>query len=114
MLLWHRRRRRRPSARLTRSGIRRRCYGEDRFVAFSAIASIRAYKLDLLTYDNIAFAFCDEAGDVLLAVAEDDDGWPDLLAWVEALPPDHPNWWSAVALPAFARNETVIWRRPAA
>jgi hypothetical protein len=46
-------------------------------------------------------------------VDEDMAGYPDLMKAIERAFPDcKKDWWSEVAFPAFATNETTVWGEP--
>ena len=80
-------------------------------VRWSDIVAIVAYKLDLLTVDEmrIRFTFGQEAS--RLEVSEEQPGFEVFLEALEARFPLPANWRASVLRPAFARNETVLFAR---
>lgn len=77
------------------------------------VRSVVAFKVDLLTYDEIRLRFI-RSSDNGFEISEHAKGWSELT---EALPQHLPGckafseWLWTVAEPAFARNETLIFRR---
>lgn len=79
------------------------------FVPWQMVSEIRAWKVDPLTTDEAFLGFL--AGSNLVSVSEDQAGFAELEAAMVAVFPDTAGWREAVRLPAFARNETVLYRR---
>jgi len=81
-------------------------------VAWTEISEIRAFKRDLFVVDEICLGIGYGKGDYV-EVWESDLGYEDFLAALNArLPECARDWWSKVAFPAFATNETVLYKRP--
>lgn len=67
------------------------------------------YKRDEITTDLIC---CDvEVGRKVWTFHEEADGWDALMLHLGMLPGFRSDWYSAVAQPPFAVNETVAFRR---
>ena len=79
------------------------------FVAWQAVAEIRAWKCDRIRAEEAFIGFF--VGDACIAVSEACLGFCDMEAAMIAAFPGTVRWRSAVALPRFERNETVLYRR---
>lgn len=79
------------------------------FVPWQSVSEIRAWKADLGTFDEafLEFFFAGQC----LAIGEDQTGFAGLEAAMIGVFPDTAGWRQAVIKPAFARNETVLFRR---
>jgi hypothetical protein len=85
----------------------------ERTIRWEEIASVIAYKRDLLTTDLICLV-CTLSDGAEFQFHEELPCWQGLVdALPEHLPgcPAFPEWWHPVALPVFARNETVLFQR---
>ncbi len=80
-----------------------------RFV-WQGIREIRAYKLDLLTYDEVRFAF--DMDGWWGQVSEDQPGFEELLKEIQVRFPSVAGWREKVILPPFERNEVVLYASP--
>src|SRR5215472_16236473 len=85
-------------------------------VPWDQIETVIAFKVDLYVYDEIKIVLLDQRREVLAAVGEDSGSFGaficDIPKWLDGCKqPD--DWWDEVALPAFERNETVIFQRHA-
>jgi len=79
---------------------------------WSAVVEVTAFKRDLLTTDLICLRFVTSAGQVL-EVHEEMPCWSELLDGLPGLLPGSMNRqliYAAVLKPAFAVNETVVYR----
>jgi len=77
------------------------------------VEEVRAFKRDLFACDMICLGVVYGGGDYV-EVWERDYGYGDWLKAMEAhLPGIAANWWDKVAFPAFAANETLLYRRDA-
>ena len=78
--------------------------------AWSDVRAIHAYKVDLVTIDQIRFVFSLEAESVV--VSEDMAGFDSLI---KVLPRQFPGfvetWFATVAFPSFQQNWTTLWSR---
>lgn len=87
-----------------------------RRVEWSEVLAVLAYKVDCYTFDQIRVAFLSRTGDVLFEVTDDSDVQQPMM---ERLPEFLPGalrfeqWFFDVAFPAFAENQTLIYRRDA-
>jgi len=72
------------------------------------IAKISAYKLDLLTTDEIRLVFVSHNGSSM-EISEENEGFPELFEMLEGRIPGFVDGWGSVMKPAFARNETVLF-----
>ena len=79
------------------------------FVAWQAVAEIRAWKCDRMKAEEKFLGFF--VGDGCVAVSEACIGFADLEAAMTAAFPGTVRWRSAVMLPVCERNETVLYRR---
>ena len=80
-------------------------------VSWSSIVSIKAFKLDLLTYDMICFAIEVDGFDRYIQLSEE---WPGFKAVSDELESRFAfplDWWDSVAKPAFKTNETMLFKR---
>lgn len=76
------------------------------------LVTIHAWKEDRFAFDQIWLGF-DSAGRAeQVCVHEEMEGFDALLKEMDHRCPElAANWWSRVALPAFATNHQVIWKR---
>lgn len=82
-------------------------------VVWADVRRVVVFKIDLLTYDEIRLRFL-KADDQGVEVSEQVKGWSELTdALPRFLPGCRPlsEWIWTVTTPAFARNETQIYRR---
>ena len=79
-------------------------------VSWTAITKIAAFKRDLVTFDDVWFAF--SAGPDEVLVCEEQPGFVELLAAVKARFPSVEGWEQRVIKPAFAENYTVLYVGP--
>jgi hypothetical protein len=80
-------------------------------VSWSSITSIKAYKLDLLTYELICFAIEVEGFDRYIQLSEEWPGFKPVSDEFESRFAFPAGWWDSVAQPAFKANETVLFQR---
>ena len=75
-----------------------------------SIIKIEAYKVDLFSYDSIAFdlTFKDRS---TISFCEEDPEWPEIEMFVKSNPSVPSDWWSKVAFPPFAENRVVLFQR---
>ena len=81
-------------------------------VKWDDVEEIRAYKIDVFSYDLICFCFgcCDN--DSFIEVHEAMEGFRSLQKAVEERYKNLlDDWWSKVSFPAFAANMTTIWEK---
>lgn len=77
------------------------------------VAAIRAWKWDLLTTDCVCLGIDLEDGETTVCVHEELDGYKTLAEEMERRYVGFtPDWWQAVAFPAFETNMTTVWTRP--
>jgi hypothetical protein len=83
-------------------------------VEWANVVEICAYKIDLLTYDEICIDVRVERAEGFNWVSEEDEGYSEFLDQIErrfsGIRP-HSNWFGDVAYPAFAENRTTLWKR---
>jgi hypothetical protein len=85
--------------------------GLDKF-NWSEVERIVAYKLDRMTTDEICLDIVADGWQA--TYTEMTPGWYQFLEKLESVFPTIPADWDAkIALPAFARNYTVLWERGA-
>src|SRR5262245_37147535 len=81
-----------------------------RIIRWDDIDEIHAFKLDLGTIDEIRLAIHDSSG--WHELSEQDHGFMDVVAELQhRIPSIHELWYLEVMLPAFERNQRVLWRR---
>ena len=87
---------------------------ESSLFRWDQLIAIRAWKQDLFAFDRIWLGF-ERAGQAeQVCVHEEMEGFDTLVKEMTRRCPELiPDWWSRVALPAFATNHQVIWRRHA-
>jgi len=86
----------------TSEGVLRRFY-------WSEILEIRAFKRDLFTVDQVRFTFL--MNGQWADVWEEQPGFTELVTQLETRFPSVVGWESKIMHPAFARNETVLYKR---
>jgi hypothetical protein len=76
------------------------------------VEEVCAFKRDLLTTDLICLEFKKLGKEEYYEMNEEMVGYHDLLELIpEHLPKFNRGWFSSIALPAFASNHQVIWKR---
>ena len=80
----------------------------DQRINWSDVNQIRAFKLDLVTTDEIRIVFGLRSGS-LVGVSEEQLGFDVLDAAMQTRFPSTRGWFAQVSQPAFARNETVLY-----
>ena len=86
------------------------CVG-DISVTWPRISSIKAFKLDLITYDLICFAVELDNEGRWLQLSEEWPGFKELSNELESRFAFPEGWWDSVAKPAFKTNETILFQR---
>lgn len=81
-------------------------------VHWTSIEEVRAFKLDLLTWDEVRFIFVLTSG-VVIEVSEEQPGFEAMLVEATRHMPSLSSWRASIIKPAFARNETVLFQRQA-
>jgi hypothetical protein len=81
------------------------------WLRWSDVEQIRAFKVDCYAYDLMCIAVESAAPGAGFVVDEEHPQFRELIGEMGARLSVDPNWFSKVALPAFARNETVLYRR---
>ena len=76
--------------------------------AWSEVVAIATYKDDLFAYDEIWLAFKMPSG-FWVEVSEQEEGFGAFAEEVERRFSLPNGWYREVMLPAFARNERVVW-----
>jgi hypothetical protein len=83
------------------------CVGE-KHVMWSDVTEIRAYKIDLVTTDELRLVFA-LGPDDWLEISEEQAGFEQVSLAMTSRFPSAAGWRSRVLKPAFATNETVIY-----
>ena len=83
----------------------------DTMVEWSQIASIKAFKLDLITSDLICLAVEVDGNDRYIQLSEEWPGFKELAEKMEARFAFPEGWWDSVAKPAFKTNEALLYQR---
>ena len=79
-------------------------------VEWSLIDKIVAYKVDLLTVDEICFEI--DYLDKRLLITEESEGWENfLIELIDRIPEIDSKWEEKIIKPAFERNETELYNR---
>ncbi len=84
-------------------------------VAWTEVSAVVAYKRDCFAFDKIYVALADAAGNVRVHISEEDAGYQILIGELPKYLPGCPapdEWFLGVAVPAFERNWTELYRRP--
>jgi hypothetical protein len=82
-------------------------------ISWQDIEIVTAFKRDLLTYDILCIQLVTKAG-LNFECNEEDPYWGSLVEKLPEYLPGCPlfaDWWHPVAIPAFATNETVLFKR---
>jgi hypothetical protein len=80
-------------------------------VVWSDISAITAYKLDLITFDEIRLRIDLYVAPFTLDISEESPGYQDLISAFESNFPIPRDRWSTIAIHAFKTNETLLYRR---
>jgi hypothetical protein len=75
------------------------------------VTEIVGFKVDLFTTDEIRLRFQDSSGMPLAEISEEQPGFDAVSAEMIARFPSTSHWHALLSKPAFARNETVLYRR---
>lgn len=81
-------------------------------VAWSAVHSIKGYKLDLVTVDEIRIIVAYDGGHTV-ELSEEQDGYETFIAKAEQRYRFPEAWRTVLAHPAFERNEVTLFHRDA-
>ncbi|HCE10090.1 MAG TPA: hypothetical protein DEQ40_16105 [Oxalobacteraceae bacterium] len=81
------------------------------YVPWLAVREITAYKLDLITTDEVRLRFDLDILPFSIEVSEEMEGFEDFKTTVERYFQFSGGWWSQVLQPPFARNECVLFQR---
>ncbi len=81
-------------------------------VRWSDIREILAYKYDRVNTDEICLGFVTkESTSDWLEISEEWEGFQEAMEVMQMVFPSiEGNWFGRVMIPAFKRNETVLWR----
>lgn len=82
-------------------------------LAWSDVSRVTAFKLDLITVDEVRLRFESDAG-VSIELSESEPGWSELLlALPQRLPgfPPGERWLHEIVQPPFATNEMKLYER---
>ncbi len=77
-------------------------------VRWTEIVEIRAYKLDLFTFDALCFLLATPS--TTLEICEEDVGFRQAMAALQARYRFPEGWYGNLIAPAFERNEMILWR----
>ncbi len=81
------------------------------YVPWLAVREITAYKLDLITTDEVRLRFGLDILPFSIEVSEEMEGFEDFKTTAEIYFKFSEEWWSQVLLPPFATNECVLFQR---
>jgi hypothetical protein len=81
-------------------------------VRWSDVMEIVGFKVDRLTTDEIRLSFRGPNGQRLAEISEEQPGFDAVSAEMTARFPSTSQWHASLAKPAFAKNETILYRRP--
>jgi len=79
-------------------------------IQWNEVTEITAYKIDLITTDSVRIRL-NLSSQTLVVLDEDQPGFEAFVSKLEELFPSVKGWQSKVIQPAFARNETQLYRR---
>ncbi len=85
------------------------CAGRER-MRWAEVVQVRAFKIDLLTVDEVRFVFVSNSG-LAIEISEEQAGFDALLSAAMIYLPSLSGWQRRIVAPAFARNETVLFQR---
>lgn len=80
------------------------------YVPWLAVREVIAYKLDLITTDEVFLRFDLDIFPFSIEVSEEMEGFEDFKATAEKRLQFSEGWWSQVLQPPFATNERVLFR----
>ena len=81
-------------------------------VKWNTIRRVCAYKIDLLTTDEIRLVVdYDDAKPMHIEVSEEQPGFEQFRSFVEQYFAFREGWWETVMKPAFSKNETLLFQR---
>jgi hypothetical protein len=78
------------------------------FTTWADVTEIRAYKIDLLTFDEIRLVF-ESGAENWVEISEEQPGFSEVASAMVIRFPSTYDWRSRIAQPAFATNETVLY-----
>ena len=94
----------------TQDGFSLRGVGSGQLYKWNEIAEITAYKIDLMTTDDVRLDISFD--DVVLVISEDIPGWPLFTErLIKALPKISMDWEEKIIQTPFAANTTIIYKR---
>jgi hypothetical protein len=79
-------------------------------VRWTDIAEIVGFKIDRFTTDEIRLSFRGSKGEWLAEISEECPGFDVVAAEMVARFPSTSQWHAVLSKPAFARNETTLYR----
>lgn len=87
--------------------------GETTRVQWSDVKEVFAFKRDLSSFDLICIGFRVSNDGAFWEIDEKMNGYKDVeAALAKAFPGLRPDWWRAVAIPAFKPNLVTLWGQP--
>jgi hypothetical protein len=89
----------------------RSTFGQTVVVPWVLVYEVHAYKLDLLTADEVRLDVSVAADPSRVTLSEEMLGFSAFVSRAEAELGFPPNWWVAVVKPAFAPNRLLLFRR---
>ena len=93
--------------RLTEAGF---SAGSSINVSWASIAQVRAFKLDLVTTDEVRFLFDLSSGSAV-EISEEQPGFDVVLCEAQVQFPSLVGWQGKIIQPAFGRNDTTLYQR---
>lgn len=75
------------------------------------VSVVRAYKLDLLTVDEIRVSVGFGNPEKILELSEEQEGFEDFIRTADAEFSFCAGWWERLIKPAFERSEVTLFRR---
>lgn len=80
------------------------------FWYWNDIVKIEAFKIDLLTFDEIVMEF--ETTERQMTITESTNGWNDFITHLpKVFPSINPEWWPEVVQPSFAESRTIVYEK---
>ena len=79
-------------------------------VRWASIRRILAYKLDLLTTDEVRIIF-EQEGAPTIEISEEQPGFEQLMTVVDSHFRFPDDWWASLKNPPFVTNETTLFER---
>lgn len=102
---------RRPASRPKISVFETHIEADGVSIPWADIRVVTAYKIDLLTVDEIRMVVKFGTSDQVLELSEEQEGFEEFVRAAEVRLSFPSDWWERLAKPAFERAETTLFQR---